>query len=292
MHAAGDARRQGARGALRGPAEIDTVLCMFTDLQGRFMGKRVLPDFFLEEILGEEGLHACLYLLAIDMEMEPLPGYEYASWETGYGDFRMIPDLTTLRWCPWLEKTAMVHLRHRRRGHERAGRGRAPPDPEAIRSRSAAAAGVSGQDRVGARVLPVQGLVRRSGGARIPRPAAELHVHHGLPHAADHEGRVVHPPDPQRHARRRHPGRVLEGRVRQGPARDQHHLLRTRCRTPTTTRSTSTVRRRSPRSTAWRSRSWRSGRWPRPVPRATSIPACGTWTARSRSCGTATRRTT
>jgi glutamine synthetase len=88
--------------------DIDTVLCMFTDLQGRFMGKRVLPHFFLEEVLGEEGLHACLYLLAIDMEMEPLPGYQYASWETGYGDFRMIPDLSTLRWVPWLEKTAMV----------------------------------------------------------------------------------------------------------------------------------------------------------------------------------------
>ena len=88
--------------------EIDTVLCMFTDLQGRFMGKRVLPHFFLEDVLGEEGLHACLYLLAIDMEMEPLPGYAYASWETGYGDFKMVPDLTTLRICPWLEKTAMV----------------------------------------------------------------------------------------------------------------------------------------------------------------------------------------
>jgi len=88
--------------------EIDTVLCMFTDLQGRFMGKRVVPHFFLEEILGEEGLHACLYLLAIDMEMEPLPGYKYASWETGYGDFMMVPDISTLRMVPWLEKTAMV----------------------------------------------------------------------------------------------------------------------------------------------------------------------------------------
>ena len=88
--------------------EIDTVLCMFTDLQGRFQGKRVLPHFFLDDVLGEEGLHACLYLLAIDMEMEPLPGYEYASWETGYGDFKMIPDLKTLRLCPWLDKTAMV----------------------------------------------------------------------------------------------------------------------------------------------------------------------------------------
>ena len=87
---------------------IDTVLCMFSDLQGRFVGKRVLPHFFLEDVLGEEGLHACLYLLAIDMEMEPLPGYEYASWDTGYGDFKMIPDVSTLRVCPWLEKTAMV----------------------------------------------------------------------------------------------------------------------------------------------------------------------------------------
>ena len=93
---------------LAGTGEVDTVLCMFTDLQGRFMGKRVLPDFFLEEVLGEEGLHACLYLLAIDMEMEPLPGYRYASWDTGYGDFRMVPDIDTLRICPWLEKTAMV----------------------------------------------------------------------------------------------------------------------------------------------------------------------------------------
>src|SRR5207247_6420957 len=56
--------------------EIDTVLCMFTDLQGRYMGKRVVPHFFLEEILGEEGLHACLYLLAIDMEMDTQPSYQ------------------------------------------------------------------------------------------------------------------------------------------------------------------------------------------------------------------------
>ena len=88
--------------------EVDTVLCMFTDLQGRFMGKRILPRFFLDEVLGDEGLHACLYLLAVDMEMEPLPGYEYASWETGYGDFRMVPDMSTLRLAPWIPKTALV----------------------------------------------------------------------------------------------------------------------------------------------------------------------------------------
>ncbi|HEX2235864.1 MAG TPA: glutamine synthetase family protein [Actinomycetota bacterium] len=88
--------------------DIDTVLCVFTDMQGRFMGKRVTGRFFLDDILGEEGLHACLYLVTVDMEMEPLPGYKYANWDTGYGDFRMVPDLNTLRLIPWLEKTALV----------------------------------------------------------------------------------------------------------------------------------------------------------------------------------------
>jgi glutamine synthetase len=88
--------------------DVDTILCVFVDQQGRFMGKRVTGDYFLEEILGEEGLHACLYLVTVDMEMEPLPGYSYANWDTGYGDFRMVPDLGTLRLVPWLEKTAIV----------------------------------------------------------------------------------------------------------------------------------------------------------------------------------------
>ena len=147
--------------------EIDTVLCMFTDLQGRFMGKRVLPHFFLEEVLGDEGLHACLYLLAVDMEMEPLPGYEYASWETGYGDFMMVPDLTTLRLCPWLEKTAMVLC-------DIADEETNEPVEVAPRQilkrpdRAGGGDGLHGQDRLGAGVLPVPGLVRRGGGARLP----------------------------------------------------------------------------------------------------------------------------
>ena len=205
--------------------EIDTVLCMFTDLQGRFQGKRVLPHFFLDEVLGEEGLHACLYLLAIDMEMEPLPGYEYASWETGYGDFQMIPDLTTLRLCPWLEKTAMVICDI----HDEDTNEPVEVAPRQILKRQIQRAGgrrLRGQDGIGARVLPVQGLVRGSGGTRVPGPATELHLHHGLPHAPDDQGRVDHPADPQRHGRRGHPGRVLEGRVRQGAARDQHHVQR------------------------------------------------------------------
>jgi glutamine synthetase len=88
--------------------EIDTILVVFPDMQGRFMGKRVTGHFFLNDILGEEGMHACNYLLTVDVDMEPLPGYRYANWDLGYGDFQCVPDLSTLRLVPWLEKTALV----------------------------------------------------------------------------------------------------------------------------------------------------------------------------------------
>jgi len=88
---------------------IDTVLVVFPDLQGRLMGKRVVGEYFVDEVLPPGGaLEACNYLLALDVDMTPLPGYHYANWEQGYGDFRMLPDLTTLRRVPWIERTALV----------------------------------------------------------------------------------------------------------------------------------------------------------------------------------------
>ena len=86
---------------------IDTVVVGFTDHYGRVHGKRFDASFFLEETR-EHGTHACDYLLTVDMEMEPVPGYEYANWELGYGDFHMVPDLSTLRIADWLERTALV----------------------------------------------------------------------------------------------------------------------------------------------------------------------------------------
>ncbi len=86
--------------------KIDTVLVCMTDMQGRLIGKRFRSEFFLETV--EEGTHACNYLLTVDIEMEPVPGYEAANWNAGYGDFAMKPDLATLRRVPWLKKTAMV----------------------------------------------------------------------------------------------------------------------------------------------------------------------------------------
>jgi glutamine synthetase len=87
---------------------IDTVVVAFTDMQGRLMGKRVDAEFFLDENIGETGVEGCNYLLALDMEMDPKPGYAIANWESGYGDFLLQPDLATLRRIPWLEATALV----------------------------------------------------------------------------------------------------------------------------------------------------------------------------------------
>jgi glutamine synthetase len=87
---------------------IDTVVVAFTDMQGRLMGKRLMGEFFVEDNVGEHGVEGCNYLLALDMEMDPKPGYQIASWERGYGDFGLIPDMATLRRTPWLEATALV----------------------------------------------------------------------------------------------------------------------------------------------------------------------------------------
>ena len=87
---------------------IDTVVVAFTDMQGRLMGKRVHAQYFVDENIAEHGVEGCNYLLALDMEMDPIPGYSIASWEQGYGDFALRPDLETLRRIPWLEGTALV----------------------------------------------------------------------------------------------------------------------------------------------------------------------------------------
>ena len=93
--------------------EIDTVVVAFVDLQGRLMGKRVTGRFFMDHVAGTdgaegEGIEACNYLLTVDVDMNVIEGFRYATWEGGYGDFRGRPDLSTLRVTPWLEKTAMV----------------------------------------------------------------------------------------------------------------------------------------------------------------------------------------
>jgi glutamine synthetase len=86
--------------------QIDTVLLALTDMQGRLQGKRLTATHFLDAVL-EHGAEACNYLLAVDVEMNTVAGYAMSSWERGYGDFEMRPDLDTLRLVPWHEGTAL-----------------------------------------------------------------------------------------------------------------------------------------------------------------------------------------
>jgi glutamine synthetase len=94
--------------ALVASGEIDTVIVAFTDMQGRLLGKRLHGEFFVEQMDGGHAVEGCNYLLALEMEMDPVPGYAMASWEQGYGDFEIVPDFATLRRIPWLEGTALV----------------------------------------------------------------------------------------------------------------------------------------------------------------------------------------
>ena len=87
--------------------EIDTVLMVFVDLQGRLVGKRTGGRFFLDHV-ADDGTENCDYLIACDMENSPVPGYRFTSYEQGYGDMLARADWDTIRITPWVEKTAMV----------------------------------------------------------------------------------------------------------------------------------------------------------------------------------------
>ncbi|MDH6142216.1 glutamine synthetase [Kitasatospora sp. GP30] len=86
---------------------IDTVVLAATDMQGRLQGKRLAADYFLSDVL-PHAAEGCSYLLAVDVEMNTVDGYEVSSWENGYGDLVMVPDIGTLRLIPWHPGTAMV----------------------------------------------------------------------------------------------------------------------------------------------------------------------------------------
>ncbi len=89
-----------------GKGLVDTVILAFPDLYGRLLGKRLDASFFLTDVEG--GTHVCDYLLTVDMEMDPVTGYEYSNWDSGYGDIHLAPDLETIRKLAWLDRTALV----------------------------------------------------------------------------------------------------------------------------------------------------------------------------------------
>jgi glutamine synthetase len=86
---------------------VDTVLLAIADMEGRLQGKRLTGRHFLD-VVAEEGAEGCNYLLAVDVDMNTVEGYEMSSWSRGYGDFAMRPDLDTLRPVPWQEATVLV----------------------------------------------------------------------------------------------------------------------------------------------------------------------------------------
>jgi glutamine synthetase len=125
--------------------DIDTVLVVFPDMYGRLVGKRIVARFFLEQ----SEIHACDYLLACDIDMDPVPGYQFTSWAKGYGDFRPVPDLNTLRVASWLDKTALVLCDV----HEEESNALVPFAPRGILRRQIARAAERGFTAMGASEL-------------------------------------------------------------------------------------------------------------------------------------------
>ena len=199
---------------------IDTVLACFPDMQGRLIGKRVSGRFFVEQAADE--MHACDYLLAVDMEMEPVPGYAAASWDLGYGDFAIRPDLATLRRIPWLDGTALVLgdvVDHHGELLAHA--------PRSILRRQIARAEAMGYGAKMATELEFYVFDEPYRSARaegLQRPRDRRLVHRGLPHPADDQGGGPDPRDPQRHGGCGHPGRVVQGRMGSGPGGAQSAL--------------------------------------------------------------------
>jgi glutamine synthetase len=97
---------QELKSRIRG-GEIDTVMVVAPDVFGRLVGKRFTAKFFVDEV-SEHGTHGCNYLLTVNLEMDPMDGFELANWDKGFGDFLFKPDYSTIRLLPWQPGTALV----------------------------------------------------------------------------------------------------------------------------------------------------------------------------------------
>ncbi len=274
-----------------GGGEIDTVLVAFPDLQGRLVGKRVTGSYWVEHMAGGfEPVHACNYLLAVDSEMNVLPGYTFANWAQGYGDMVVQPDLATIRRIPWLDKTALVLCDL----HDEHTHAPVEVSPRRILQRQVERAAALGYEVMFASELEFflfrESLVEAAakGYANLTPHSDVIEDYHILQTTRDEY--VI------RAIRNGIDGAGVPVEFSKGEAgRGQHEInlvYASPSRWPTVTSSTRTARRRLHTSTGARSRSWRSIRPTKSVPRATSIRACGRRKQTSRRCGTTTRPTT
>ena len=214
------------------------------------------PSSSSSEMDAGHGVEGCNYLLALEMEMDPVPGYALASWEQGYGDFDVRPDLATLRRIPWLEATALVLGDVQ--WHD--GTPVQPSPRQVLKAQLERAAALGFTPMMGSELefYLLRETFEEAHEKEYSGPDAVGAVHPRLPHPRDDLRRGLPAPDPERDAGGRHAGRDVEGRGVAGPAGDQLPLRRRADDGGQPRRSTRTAPRRSRSSTGARSRSWRS----------------------------------
>ena len=219
--------------------DIETVVVGFTDHYGRLMGKRYRRRDVRRDVV-QDGAHGCDYLLTTDMEMEPVPGYRFANWELGYGDFHLVPDFETLRVASWLDRLGARPVRRERRRRTTTSRSRR--DRFCERKPSGAGAGLRRVRRLraGALSLP-QELRCATQGQRLRDLDSGGLVSRGLSHPAGHAHRGLPrrraaPPEGLRRA-----GRELQRRMGPRAARSERALRRGARRWPTVTSSSSSA---------------------------------------------------
>ena len=237
-----------------GAGEIDTVIIAFPDAQGRLVGKRVSGRFWRDVVL-PHGAEACNYLLSVDVDLNTVEGYPMSSWETGYGDMMLIPDIDTLRVLPWQQGTALVMADL---GWENGDRVvQSPRDILNHQRERLAERGLVAYAGTELEFIVFDDSYREAWakGYRGLTPSTDYNVDYNLLATTRLEPLL-------RDIRVGMDGAGMYSEGVKGEcnlgSRRSRSAMRRRCRPAMTTRSTRTARRRSPTATARRSPSWRN----------------------------------
>ena len=198
--------------------EVDTVVACLTDVQGRLQGKRLHARYFVDEVL-QHGTEACNYLLAVDVDMNTVGGYAISSWERGYGDFVLQPDLATMRRASWLPATAIVQCDVL--WLDGAPVVQSPRQILRAQVDSAAALGFSAVAGTELEFMVFEDTFEQAWERDYRGPDAGEPVQRRLLGARHRAGGAAAARHPQPHVRRGPAGRVGQGRVQLRPARDR-----------------------------------------------------------------------